>query len=351
MIQDSVMNIALFTKNWIGDIIFETPAIRAIKENFPDAYLIAITPRRCVEVLETNPYINEIIPFDEREEGRSFISKLRLILALRKRKIEKAFLFHRSGTRARLAYWGGAKERIGYDTKKRGFFLTCAVPEPEEPVHDVQYFLNLVRSSGLRVAENCHYEFYFSETDRAKAEELIREYRLEPERLIAINPGANWIPKRWPPAHFRGLARKLIDHFGAQIVLTGNHEDLAVANEILNGESSSQIVSLCGKTTIRELGALYSFCRLVISNDTGPLHVAAGVGANVVGIFGPTQPLETAPFGSGKNVVVQYTHEGVKLPWIGKHFPSPWMELISVEDVLNAIEKEKLIQFNACRQI
>ena len=87
-------------------------------------------------------------------------------------------------------------------------------------------------------------------------------------------------------------------------------------------------------------------CKLVISNDTGPLHVAAGVGANVVGLFGPTQPLETAPLGRGKNIVIQYAPDGVKLPWIGKQFPTPWMELITVEEVLEVIEKEKLLTLN-----
>ena len=335
------MNIAVFTKNWIGDVIFETPAIRAIKENFPEARLIAVTPNRCADILKVNPYIDEVIIFDE-----NFFSKLKLITILRKKQIDKAFLFHRSGTRAQMAYWGGIKERIGYDTKKRGSFLTHVVPEAEGPIHDVQYFLNLLRSAGLRVAGSNHYEFYFSESDRVRAKQLIDEHGFEPERLIAINPGANWIPKRWPPAYFRELANKLIGRFNVQIILTGNPDDQAVANEILNGETNSQIISLCGRTTIRELGALYSFCRFVISNDTGPLHVAAGVGADVIGIFGPTQPLETAPLGSGKNIIVQYAHEGIELPWIGKHFPSPWMELISVTDVFNAVEKEMFVQSN-----
>jgi heptosyltransferase II len=332
------MNIAVFTKNWIGDVIFETPAIRVIKENFPDAHLIAVTSRRCVEILQVNPYVDEVIIFEE-----NFFLKLKLVLALRKKQIDKAFLFHRSGTRAQIAYLGGIKERIGYDTNRRGSFLTHAITEPEEPIHDVQYFLDLLRLAGLNVQGDYHYKLYFSETDCQRAEQLIRENGFESERLIAINPGANWAPKRWPSAYFRELAHKLINQFGVQVILTGSGDDQAVANEILNGKANSQIISLCGKTTIRELGALYSMCRLVISNDTGPLHVAAGVGANVVGIFGPTQPLETAPLGSGKNVLVQYAHEGVELPWIGKYFPSPWMELISVDDVFSVIEKENLI--------
>lgn len=336
------MNIALFTKNWIGDVIFETPAIRTIKENFPSARLIVITSRRCVPVLEVNPYVDEVIPFDENEEDRNIFSRLKLIFHLRKRKIDKAFLFHRSITRAQIAWWGGAKERIGYDVKGK-VFLTHAIPEPVGPLHDVEYFLNLVRAAGFKMEGDYAYEFYFQEEDKRRIENLIAQNHLDLGRLVAINPGANWPPKRWPAGYFRELAERLIDRYGVQIVLTGDESDNPVAEEILNSHIHPDIVSFCGKTTIRELGALFSLCRLVISNDTGPLHVASGVGTNVVGIFGPTAPLETAPLGPGRNIIVHYAPEDTVLPWFGKEFPSPWMELITVDEVFDAIQKEQLL--------
>ena len=216
------MNIAVFTKNWLGDVIFETPAIRAIKENFPNSHVIAVTPRRCVEILEVNPNVDEVIPFDEKEDDKNIFAQWSLIRNLRKRKIERAYLFHRSITRARIAYWSGAGERIGYDTKGQGKLLTCAVPEPKDPVHDVQYCLNLLRVSGHQVQNDYHYEFYFTPDDLQKADSLIREHQLGSDRLVAINPGANWIPKRWPPSYFRELAHRLVKHFGVQIILTGS---------------------------------------------------------------------------------------------------------------------------------
>lgn len=336
------MNIVVFTKNWLGDVIFETPAIRVIKENFPDSHLIAITPRRCVEILEANPYVDEIIVFEKNEE-RNIFCQLKLVLALRKRKIDRAYLFHRSLTRALLLCLAGVRQRIGYKTKGRSKLLTYAVVEPNGPIHNVQYFLDLLRASGHQVQTDCHYEFYFTLADLKKAEALLNEHQLDVNRLVALNAGANWIPKRWPPSYFRELAHRLVHRYGIQIVLTGDAKDCSVAREILNHGSEVPMVSLCGKTTVRELGALFSKCRLVISNDTGPLHVAAGVGANVLGIFGPTASRETAPLGQGKNVIVHYYPEGVKLPWIGKQFPSPWMELISVDQIFETIEKEHLL--------
>ena len=336
------MNILVFTKNWLGDVIFETPAIRTIKENFPESRLITVTPKRCVEVLEANPYVSKVIPFDEKED-RGIFARFGLIQRLRKFKFDQAYLFHRSSTRAWIAYFAGAKERIGYDTKGRGLLLTKAVPEPESPIHDVQYFMGLLQAAGLRVEGDYAYEFFYSKEDERRIEKLLVEHGLDSSRLVAINPGANWLPKRWPPEYFRELAHRIIERFHLQIVLTGSAEDQPVAEMILNHGGPYSMTSLCGKTTVRELGALYAKCRLLISNDTGPLHIGSGVGTNVVGIFGPTAPLETAPLGRGRNVIIHYAPDGVKLPWIGRKFPSPWMELISADSVFETIEKERLL--------
>ena len=337
------MNIAVFTKNWLGDVLFQTPAIRTIKENFPESHLIAITPRRCIQILEANPYVDEILPFGDDNEEKNIFRQFQFIRQLKKRGIDRAYLFHRSATRARMMSWAGVKERIGYSTKGRNKFLTCAVPEPEGPIHNVQYFLDLLRSSGHKVQTDYEYQFYFKPEDLKKSEALLAEHRLDPKRLIAINPGANWEPKRWPPLYFRKLAERLVHQYGIQIVVTGSAKDKSVAEEIVNHGSQVPMVSLCGKTSVRELGALFSKCRLVISNDTGPLHIAAGVGANVLGLFGPTASRETGPLGRGKNVFIHYYPEGAKLPWKGKKFPYPWMELISVDQVLQTIEKEHLL--------
>ena len=340
------MNILVFTKNWLGDVIFETPAIRTIKENFPKSHLIAITPRACIPILEANPHIDEIIPFNDRREEKGFVRKWQFIQTLRERPIDKAYLFHRAQKHAWIACLAGARERIGYSTKWRSYLLTRVISEKEDLVHDVEYFLDLLRADGLKVSGDYPYEFYFLPEDERKAQVLLQEHGLTADKLVAINPGANWAPKRWPIDYFSQLAHCLVERYGVQIVVTGSEEDAPLANMILkNGRPHyPSIVSLCGKTGIRELGALYSKCRLLISNDTGPLHVGAGVGTNVIGIFGPTQLKETAPLGRGRNVVIHYEPEGVKLPWVGENFPfGQWMERITVDDVLQVIEKEKLL--------
>ena len=339
------MNIAIFTKNWIGDVVFETPAIHAIKDNFPDARLIAITPKRCAEVLRVNPDIAEVVVFDDRNEDKGVISKWQLIRRLKALKIDQIYLFHRSFSRALIATFAGIRERIGYDTKGRGLLLTRAVREPSDGMHAVQYFLHLLQSTGLRVSGDYQYAFYYSEQDRLKVSSLLEKHRLDPAKLVAINPGANWLPKRWPVECFRQLAHQLVRRYGVQVAITGSKEDETLGEVIMNGDGAhSSIVSLCGKTTLCELGAFFSLCRLLVSNDSGPLHIGAGVGTNVLGIFGPTDPTLTGPLGRGRNVVVHYVPDGARVPWYGKNFPfGNWLEHISVDHVLKTIEREQLL--------
>ena len=167
------MKILVFTKNWLGDILFEVPALQAVRENFPAARIVALAPERCREILEALPDLDEVRTFDERESERSLFSKFRFIRWLRSQKFDKVFLFHRSFTRAFLTWLGGIPERIGYRTSKRGWVLTEGVDLPRQAVHQVDYFLVLLKWAGLKVDFNAQYRFYYKPSDEAGAKKLI----------------------------------------------------------------------------------------------------------------------------------------------------------------------------------
>lgn len=338
------MIIGCVLKNWLGDVVFLTPALRVLRMNFPTAQIICFAPERCKDVLASNPYIDEVIPFDERNKHRSLWAKIRLVRELRRLGLDRVYLFHRSFTRALLMRLGGAKQRIGYATKGRSFLLTHPVTEPEGPMHAVDFSLELLRRSGLRVTTDAVYEFYYEKQDLERIRRLLEELRVGGDRLVAINPGANWLPKRWPAEHFRNLAQELVRRYRVNVVVTGSKDDRPLIDQIVAVARDPRIVSLGGFITLRELGALFSLCTLVLSSDSGPMHIAAGVGANVIGIFGPTDPRLTGPRGRGRNVVIHHVPEGEKVPWFGRRFPKKgWMEHISVDEVLNTIEREKLL--------
>ena len=337
------MKILIFTKNWLGDVLFELPAIQALRDNFPEAKITALAPERCQEILRPVPFLDEVKIFDERKSERSIFSKVRFVAWLRREKFDQVFLFHRSFTRVLLARLGGVPERIGYETSKRKSMLTKAVPVPRRPLHQVDYFLVLLKWAGLKVKFGAEYQFFTTPEEETEAERVPQENDLGTKGFVAFHVGANWGPKRWPAAHFARLADLLIEKFDCKIVLTGSQEDELIAREIMEKIHSARIVSLCGKTSLGTLGALYRRAAFVVSSDSGPMHIASGVGAPVVALFGPTCPRLTGPRGTGKKVVLQYVPEGCSIPWKGKGLPpGGWMEGISPEAVLKKIEEENL---------
>ena len=135
--------ILIINVNWLGDVLFSTPFIRAIRKKFPTSYIACMVVQRCKPMLELNPNIDEIIIYDEDSGYRSILGKIRLIKFLRFKRFDAAFILHRSFTRALIAFLSGIKRRIGYNAKKRKILLTDAVKLPSRDIHKVDYFLNI----------------------------------------------------------------------------------------------------------------------------------------------------------------------------------------------------------------
>lgn len=326
------MKILVFTKNWLGDVIFETPALKILKSNYPGARIVCATTPRCEEILKKNTYVNEVVLFDERSTHRSLKAKWQFVKWLRGEKFDQAYILHRSFTRAFLALLGGVKERIGYATKGRRWILTQAVRNDSDDKHHVFYFLDLLKKVGLKVEGDFYYEFYFSEEDDRKAANLLSDKGLNLSQLVALNPGGNRANKRWPVHQFAEAADRLVERYGCSLVITGHTQDDPIASDIIHATKHAKPVSLCGNTRLGDLGAVFSRCKLVISGDSGPLHIAAGVGANVLALFGPTDPKLTGPFGRGKNVVIQ-----------AETRDDHSMSTIKLSRVMQVIEEEHLL--------
>ncbi|MFA5144202.1 MAG: lipopolysaccharide heptosyltransferase II [Candidatus Omnitrophota bacterium] len=295
--------ILIVNVNWIGDTLFSTPFIRAVRDAYPDSYIACLLHPRCAEMLELNPRLDEIIIYDEEGAHRSLLGKLRLIIALRKKRFDTAYLLHRSFTKALITFLAGIRERIGYPTKKRAALLTKVVETPLEEEHKVEYFLNIARACGM-VPKSISYEFFIDEAHRRNVEVLLRASGIsEKDRIVVLCPGGNWDPKRWPKENFAALADKLVELYGVKIVISGAKKDVKLAGEIKSIMKSPAVVT-AGATTLKELGALFSKAALVIANDTGPMHLAIAMRARTIGLFGPTASALTGPYGEGNYKVI-----------------------------------------------
>ncbi len=330
--------ILVINVNWLGDVLFSTPALKALRQESPDAYIACLVVLRCEEVLKNNPVVNEIIVYDEYGRHRSIWNKLKFVRFLRKKKFDEVYILHPSLKRAMIGWLAGIPKRIGYDTKRRSFLLTHAVPAPEEKLHKIDYFLCLLRNCGIQAKERIC-EFYISREDEKTAVDILkRENILENETFVIINPGGNWSLKRWPAEYFAQLADLLIEQRGVKVLIAGSRKDRMLAKKISSRMKNEPII-LSGQMTLSQLAALMSSASCVVSADSGPMHISSAVGANTVAIFGPTCATLTGPTGKGKVTILQ-KDIGCEIPCYKLNCnDNRCMKAISAQEVCAAVAK------------
>ena len=334
----------IFNVNWLGDVLFSTAAIRNLRRNFPDSFIASIIPSRCYPILKDNPYLDELIIFDEKDRHKSPLAKLNFIKLLKRKKFDAVYLLHRSLTRALICKLAGIKEIIGHNTSKRGFLLTKKINPPKrDSLHRIDYYLNIIEKAGLRV-EDRYLDFVFNQEDMDFVEEFLKKHEVtKSDFLVALNPGGNWMPKRWPKEYWAQLADKLIEDFQAKVIISGGPKDLPLVLDIKVMMKHKPVIA-CGVFSIKQLGALAKIADLFITADTGPLHIANSVGAQeIIALFGPTSIEITGPYPL-KNVTVLQKDLGCKIPCYElKCKDNRCMKAITPDDVLEQVRLFKAV--------
>lgn len=340
MIEVKQRRILIFNVNWLGDVLFSTATIRNIRRNSPDSFIACVIPSRCYQVLKGNPYLDEIIIFDEQDRHRGLISKLKFIKFLKGKKFDTVFLLHRSFTRALICWLSAIPERIGYYTKKGGFLLTKKIPSLDrDSLHRIDYYLNIIEKAGLKV-EDRFTDFSVGEEDIRFTQDLLSRNSIHQKDFLAvINPGGNWLPKRWPKNYWAQLADKLIHESGAKIIITGSSSDIILAKEI-KGMMKEKPILACGLLSLKQSAALFKRADLFITADTGPLHIANSQRAkSIIALFGPTSLGITGPYPL-KNIIILQKNVGCKIPCYKKDCAdNRCMKAITPEDVMQEIRK------------
>lgn len=324
--------------NWLGDVIFSAPIFKALKEKYPQSKVSCLAVPRVKEILECIEGVDEIIVYEEEGSHKSLWGKLSLMAQLRRERFDTAFLLHRSLTRALLVYGAGIKQRIGYDTKGRSPFLTRAIAEPKEQCHRSDYYLKLVEDAGVIIKDRrCILKVDVQA--KLKVDVLMKEKGLLDQPLMVIHPSGNWDLKRWPMRNFSLLIQRIMQEGKWKVVLTGSADDQVLVNTIVKDLPLKPVI-LTGTLSLKELMALMQRAALVISGDSGPIHLASGVGTRVVGLFGPTRPELTGPRGSGICCILQLDVGCNRQACYHLKCPSNLcMQAITIEDVLDVVRK------------
>ncbi|MDD5561075.1 MAG: lipopolysaccharide heptosyltransferase II [Candidatus Omnitrophica bacterium] len=332
--------ILIFNVNWLGDVLFSTATIRNVRRNYPESYIACVIPSRCYPILKGNPHLDEVIIFDEKDRHKGMLAKLNFIRLLKSKKFDTVFLLHRSFSRALICRLAGIGQRIGYHTKKRSFLLTRRIVMPkQDSLHRIDFYLNVIEKAGLRV-EDRYLDFSFTPEEEKYVDDFLSRNSVhQDDLLVVLNPGGNWIPKRWPRDYWALLADKLISEIKAKVVITGSISDLPLVNQIKEKMREKPLVS-CGVFNIKHLGALARRADMFITADTGPMHIANAVGAKkVIAIFGPTAKEITGPY-PDTNVVILQKDTGCLIPCYRVNCRNNrCMKAVTPDDVLAQIRK------------
>jgi heptosyltransferase-2 len=301
---EEIRRVVVRGTNWVGDAVMTIPALRDLRRVLPAAHITLATPSWTEAIFAGADYLDDLLIHDRH--GSKLPNFARQVATWRKQRFDLAVLFQNAFEAAVISTAARVPWRLGYPTDGRRFLLTHAVELPEWRAqrHEVYYYLNLVTElesciSGRnnKTPQSTSIDLKVSEQRQIEARELLVKSGADLSRaVIAICPGStNSRAKRWPVERYAELADRFIKELNATIVLIGSSDEIAVSNEVLRAMTETPMM-LTGRTTLSEAVAVLSVVDMLVSNDTGPAHIAGALGRPVIVIFGPTDPTTTRPF-------------------------------------------------------
>jgi ADP-heptose:LPS heptosyltransferase len=297
-----VRNILFIRNDRFGEFLLNIPALRALKETFVQARLIALVNPYVKELAQSIPYIDEVITWENKKH--SILETIGLVNLIRNKHIDIAIVSNPSKKFNICSYLTGIPIRVGYD-RKWGFLLTHKMQDKKHlgQKHEIEYNLELVSLIGAKTND-----LTLSLKIDDKLPEEFRKFDLEHQtNLIALHPWTSDPIKQWPINSFFELAERLIKELKLRLVVIGGKEEMSRSAEFCSNLNTPVLINLTGKTTLGQLATLLKKCSLLISGDSGPVHLAACVGAPVLAIFRNDLAGKSAkrwgPWGKGHQVI------------------------------------------------
>lgn len=333
-------NILVRSLNWIGDAIMATPALAAVRQTFPAARITLLANPVVGQLFRQHPWVDQVITFDRNGSHRGLIGRLRLARELRQHRFDLALILPNSFDAALVPFLAGIPQRFGKASDGRSLLLTRRYHgfQTQEPVHEMQYYRALLEFFNIRGNVTQPLLTTTVEED-ATASVLLSEHGINTMRpLLGINAGATFgSAKRWYPERFAAVARRLAETWGAQVILFGGPDEVELVSAI-EQHLAGHCLNLAGKTSVRQLMALIKRCDFFVTNDSGPMHIAAAFGVPLVAIFGPTDHVGTAPC-SDRAVVVRQATECAPCKLRACPTDHRCMTAVTVEDVVRAADQ------------
>ncbi|MGZ3636172.1 MAG: glycosyltransferase family 9 protein [Syntrophales bacterium] len=341
------MNILIVKLSAIGDVIHTLPSLAALRKLYPEANITWVIEDASADIISGHSYLDRVIVSHRKQwikdlkngriskpirEIRTFISDLR------RQPYDLVIDFHGLVKSAAIVLLSSGKRKLGYDSMQElsGLFLNEKIPEDMNK-HAIDRYLDFLRHLGADAREP-EYLIPIREENISRVDELLQRNAIDKkDSFVAVSPVALWDTKLWADEKFAALCDRIVEELKVSVVFTGSEGDKL---ERIQSRMKALSVNLGGKTTLRDLAYLYRRSSLLVTTDSGPMHLAAAMGTPVIALFGPTDPSRTGPYGKGHVVI----RGGLSCsPCLLKKCDSmKCMHDISVDEVFHAV-KEKLL--------
>lgn len=339
--KSNINNILIRSTNWVGDAVMTLPALEAVRENFQSASITVLARPWVAQVFENHPAVNNILIYNRHDGLKTNVSEFFHITNLvRKNRYDLTVLFQNAFEAALIAYLGGVKSRLGFDSDGRGFLLTHRIKRTNEifGVHQVEYYLSILKAAGLE-AESRTPVLYLSKKDIAKAENMLQLQGISKnDFILGISPGAIFgNAKRWPVERFAKIGDWASERWGAKVSILGSGKEKNIGNKMA-GIMRNKAVDFCGATSLGEAMGIIGRCNLFVTNDSGLMHISAALGVPTLAIFGSTDHVATGPRGLKTRII---RHDTACSPCLKPECPTDFKCMLSIEpeEVWDEMEK------------
>ncbi len=273
----------------IGDVLLSTPVIKVLREHYPSSFIAMMVAPNTKDIVDGNPYLDKFIVFD-KDRSAGLFATLRFAKRLKKDRFDIAIVLHPTVRVHLLLFLAGIKERLGFD-RKAPYFLTKAIPHLKQQgtKHEIDYNFDLLKPLGIDAGSRQLY-MPIRESSERMVEQILQDAGVEKDDvLVAINPAASCVSKLWPLAKFAELIDRLYSIPKIKVLIVADELHRSLSMELLS-LTKSMPLDFSGRFDLSGLASLFKRVKLVISNDSGPVHLSVAVGTPVISIFGRNQP-------------------------------------------------------------
>jgi 3-deoxy-D-manno-octulosonic-acid transferase/heptosyltransferase-1 len=343
------MKILIVKLSAIGDVVHTLPCLESLRAAYPESQITWLIEEDANEIIKGHPCLDHVLVSRRKTWIKNIFKPSKsiqtiheigsFIKELRRKDYDIVVDFQglfKSGVLTRLS---GSKRRVGYDKSREFsyFFLNERVLPYNQDLHAVQRYINLARYSGGKAIEPKFFIPIQEDNIKCVKKFLIENNIKEGDRIIAINPGSGWDTKLWGWERFSALSDRIIDTLDARIVLTGSENDRSLIDAISN-KMQGAVCNTAGRMSLKDLAYLLSLVDLMVTTDTGPMHIASAMETPTIALFGPTAPWRTGPYGNNHTIIKSNLECS---PCFKKRCDTTkCMEEITVDRVLSAVSEK-----------